>query len=144
MPDETKPTTGITDDSIRVITSAVNDLSETFGRVYQRLNFSGFVSVYGAILVFFPLFFGKLPYFSFTIDEQQLYVAAGTMFVVLGAVGIIIVNTLIYKLQRAKQEVACRMLAIKVAAMGEIQKAALAEIGEATSVELNDQPFKDK
>jgi hypothetical protein len=131
MTDEMKPTTGITDDSIKVITSAVNDLSKTFGSVYERLNFSGFVSVFGAILVFFPLFFGKLPFFSFAIDEQQLYVTAGTMFVVLGR-------------QRAEQEIACRMLAIKVAAMGEIQKAALAEIGEATSIELNDQPFKDK
>jgi hypothetical protein len=146
MADETKTndTVGITDDSIKRITSAVNELSEKFGGVYERLNYPGFVSVFGAILVFIPLFLGKLPLFGLTFDEQKLYVIVGTSFVALGAIWITIQNALIYKLQRAKQEVACRMLAIKVAAMGETQQAALKAMEETKSIELSDSPFQNK
>jgi hypothetical protein len=53
-------------------------------------------------------------------------------------------NLLIYKLQRAKQDVACRMLAIRVVAMGKTQADALRAIGEAPGADLSDDPFKAK
>ena len=146
MTEETKSSgiVSVPDDSIKLITDAVNELSYSFGGIYERLNYPGFVSVLGAILVFFPLFLRKLPILNLTNDEQKLYVIVGALFVVLGAVWITIQNILIYKLQRAKQEIACRMLAIKVAAMGETQRAAIETIGETKSVELQDSPFKSK
>lgn len=146
MTKETKSSvnTGLTDESINLITNAVDNLSQTFGRNYERLNYAGFVSVFGAILVFLPLFIGKLPVFSLTTEERTLYVVVGAIFVALGAGWITVQNVLIYKLQKAKQEIACRMLAIKVAAMGETQRVALKAIGEATGPELPDSPFKEK
>jgi hypothetical protein len=113
---------GLTDESIKGITSAVNDLSKTFGDIYARLNYAGFVSIFGAILVFLPLFLGKLPLFDLTTEERTLYVFVGTVFVTMGAAWIAIHNVIIYKHQKVKQEIACRMLAIKVAAMGETQR----------------------
>jgi HAMP domain-containing protein len=77
-------------------------------------------------------------------EDQRLYVLSGVAFVLVGAAWITIQNLFIYKLQRAKQEVACRMLAIKVAAMGEIQNAALRELGEAKSETAQDVQFMTK
>jgi hypothetical protein len=141
---KSKDTSGITDDSINRIILSVNNLSEGFGRIYERLNYPGFVSVFGAILVFVPLFLGKLPLLGLSTEEQKVYVIIGALFIVIGASWITIQNILIYKLQRAKQEVACRMLGIKVAAMGETQRAALQTMGETKTLELPDSPFKNK
>jgi hypothetical protein len=133
-----------TDESITRIASAVNILTENFGRTYERLNYPGFVSVLGGLLVFLPFCLGRLVLVSITFEEQQLYVVSGGLFVIIAAAWITIQNVLIYKLQRAKQEVACKMLAIKVSAMGETQRAALEVIQDTKTEGLSDDPFKTK
>lgn len=130
------------DISIGGITNSVNALSESLSKTYEKLNFAGFVSVFGAILVFVPLVLGRTPIISASPEEQRLYVVSGVVFVLVGALSIAIQNLLIYKLNRAKQEVACRMLAIKIAAMGETQAAALEAIREAPGVDQTVSPFK--
>jgi hypothetical protein len=143
-PPTTAPDPNAVDKSIGGITASVNALTESFTKTYERLTYAGFVSVFGAILVFVPLVLGKTPFISATIEEQRLYVLSGVIFVLVGASWMTIQNLLIYKLQRAKQEVACRMLAIRVAAMGDTQAAALKAIGEAQGADLNDNPFNVK
>jgi hypothetical protein len=131
----------VSDSSIERITSAVDKLTESFGQTYERLKYAGFVSVLGAILVFVPLAMKNIPLVHIDVEEQRLYVTAGVGFVLIAAAWISLQNLLVYKLQRAKQEIACRMLAIKVAAMGEAQRAALETIGETTGAPLADDPF---
>jgi uncharacterized membrane protein len=140
-PAENKDTSGISDKTIAGIAGVVNGLSEGFGRSYERLNYPGFVSVLGAVLVFSPLVLGRL---AFAVPEPRLYVVAGVLFVLFAACWISIQNVLIYKLQKVKQENACKMLAIRVAAMGETQRAALATIGETTADRVPEVSFKDR
>ena len=131
---------GISDESIKSITEVVNELSENFGRTYERLNYPGFVSVLGALLVFVPLLLRR----GYTVGEEILFVASGVLFGFFAACWISIQNLLIYKLQKVKQEIACRMLAIKVAGMGETQRAALTAMGEIQPENSPDDPFKSK
>jgi len=134
----------VSDVSITRIASAVNALTEDFGRTYEKLNYPGFVSVLGGLLVFLPFCIGRFAFTSISIKEQRLYVFSGALLVVLAAAWINIQNFLIYKLQRAKQEIACKILAIRVAAMGETQRAALEGIVDTKTEVLPDDPFKNK
>src|SRR5476649_2725672 len=84
------------DTSIQGVAKAVNELTDSFGRTYERLNYPGFVSVLGAILVFVPLALSKTVFVNTPIEEQKLYVFSGVGFVVIGAFWITIQNLLIY------------------------------------------------
>jgi len=138
----TSPALG--DAAIESVAKAVNALTKPFAETYERVNYPGYLSVLGAALVVLPLLSNGLPWLQLTPDDQRLYVVAGAAFVIVAGAWISLQNVLIYKLQRAKQEVACRMLAIRVAAMGEVQKAALEALGEAKADTNLDVTFKDK
>lgn len=126
------------------ITEVVNSLSRPFTHTYDKLNYPGFVSVFGAVLVFLPLVVTLSTLSELSFDETRLFILTGASFVLTGAAWISFQNLLTYKLQRAKQEVACRMLAIQVAAMGDIQRAALNEINRTPSDLGSDREFMTK
>ena len=77
------PTT--VDNAIGGITRSVNALTESFSNTYEKHNYAGFVSVLGAILIFVPLVLGRTPSITFRFEEQRLYVLAGVVFVLIGA-----------------------------------------------------------
>lgn len=138
---ETNRNDGVPDESFSRISSAINELSESFGRNYERLNYPGFVSVLGAILVFTPLILRSIPFVNVTMEEQRLYVVSGVAFVILAAIWISVQNLLAYKLQRAKQEIACKMLEIKVSAMGKAQQTTIEAMRDTKETETTDHQF---
>ena len=137
-------TSTIGDPTVKSIADAVSAITKPFAEVYEKVNYPGYISILGAALAVLPLLSNVVPWLHLDTEGQRLYVYAGITLVIAAGAWICLQNLLVYKIQRASQEVACRMLAIKVAAMGETQKAALEAIGE---VKHDDKPvyaLKDK
>lgn len=138
----TPPTLG--DPTVASIAAAVSAITRPFADIYEKANYPGYISILGATLAVLPLLSNIVPWLRLDHDAQRLYLFAGASLVVVAGAWICLQNLLAYKMQQAAQEVACRMLAIKVAAMGETQKAALVAIGEVKQDQGSQLQLKDK
>ena len=121
------------DNSISRIADTIEHLNKAFTKSYTALNYAGFVTVAGMVLVTISLALGKIPFLNLTFDEQKLYVLVGAGFVLLGMVAISLKNLFIYRHQLVQQETARQMLAMRIAAIGETQAAAMKGMAEAAA-----------
>src|SRR2546423_10303806 len=114
--------------------NVVNHLAEGFGAIYARLNYPGYVSVLGAILIFWPLATRRIPGIEMEQKEQLLYVISGAFFILLGAAWLSVQNLLIFKVQKLHQETACRMLELRIKGVQAVHESTV-EVIKATKAE---------
>jgi cytochrome c biogenesis protein CcdA len=124
------------------IMRSLGGIAGRFEETYARLSYAGYVAVLGAVLIFVPLVTRCIPIIQLEPNEQLIYVVAGTFFILLGATSLSVHNIMVFKLQKLKQDTACRMLEIRMKGIQIAHTTTVAAVSETRNESLPDDPFQ--